>query len=456
VTTTDTRPYTSQAVTSSRFTKPARELLEQEARALLTRLERVRPFALRETTVAAAALPPALLSAIDRYLIGGRREVRRMTERFITWMRSPEGQSAPLALQHRRFRILRLRFNVSLSQFDIFADALTQRSEHETGIWLAGLDVVAADALALPGDYFNAPGLVCYLDRGHGAAIRRARTRLPGGGENPVAIIRIPRERMVGSGIASSLVHEVGHQAAALLELTESIRPMLRGLQRNGGEERTAWAYWERCISEILADFWSVAQVGISSTLGLMGVVTLPRYFVFRLNLDDPHPVPWIRVRLSCAIGRALYPHPQWDRLENVWLSYYPPDDLDPERRNVLALLERTMPGLAALLAHHRPKSLRGASLKEILRTDERQPKQLAALFQAWRAQPAQLYRASPVLVFAVVGQARSDGLISPEEESRALSKMLDYWALRDTLDHTIHCAKPSRARSTLFSFATN
>ncbi len=48
-----------------------------------------------------------------------------------------------------------------------------------------------------------------------GAAIRRARTRLPGGGDNPVAIIRVPRERMVGSGIASSLVHEVGHQAAA-------------------------------------------------------------------------------------------------------------------------------------------------------------------------------------------------------------------------------------------------
>ena len=36
---------------------------------------------------------------------------------------------------------------------------------------------------------------------------------------NPVAIIRVPRERMVGHGIASSLVHEVGHQGAALLGL---------------------------------------------------------------------------------------------------------------------------------------------------------------------------------------------------------------------------------------------
>jgi hypothetical protein len=41
----------------------------------------------------------------------------------------------------------------------------------------------------------------------------------------------VPRERMVGSGVASSLVHEVGHQAAALLDLTNSLRPSLRGMQ---------------------------------------------------------------------------------------------------------------------------------------------------------------------------------------------------------------------------------
>jgi hypothetical protein len=412
---------------------------------LLTRLGRVRPFASHETMVPAAALPPALLSAIDRYLLAGRRKVRQMMLGFIGWLLSPAGQSAPLETAHRRFRMLRLQFNVTLSQFDIFADVLTQRSEYETGVWLSGLDIVAADALSLNGDYYSAPGLVCYLDRGHGAAIRRARTRLPGGGSSPVAIIRVPRERMVGSGIASSLIHEVGHQAVALLDLIESIRPALRGLQRNGGAESAAWKYWDRCISEILADFWSVARVGVTSTLGLMSVVTLPRYFVFRLNLDDPHPVPWVRARLSCEMGRTLFPHPQWDRLENIWLSYYPPDWLDHKKRGFLALLEKTMPGLATLIGRHRPKALGGASLQEALQTDERQPARLAALFQSWRASPAQMYRASPALVFAVIGQARAEGLITPERESRLLSRMLNYWALRDTLDHRVNCAKPAR-----------
>jgi len=123
----------------------------------------------------------------------------------------------------RRFTLIRLRFNVLMSPFDIFADVMTQRSEYETGVWLSGLDLFAADALKLP-DYYDAPPVVCYIDRGHGAAIRRARTRLPGGGNNPAAVIRVRRERMVGSGIAASLVHEVGHQAAALLDLVTSLR----------------------------------------------------------------------------------------------------------------------------------------------------------------------------------------------------------------------------------------
>lgn len=437
---------------------PALTLIDQEARALLVRLGRVKPFALQQTMAPAAALPPAVLSAIDRYLISGRRKVHRMVLKFIQWLRSSVGRSAPPEVAQRHFSMLRMRFNITLSQLDIFAAALTQRSEQETGVWLAGLDILAADALSLSGNYYRAPGLICYLERGHGAAIRRARTRLPGGGDNPVAIVQMPRERMIGSGIASSLIHEVGHQAAALLDLVESIRPLLRGLQRGGGGEGAAWAYWDRCISEILADFWAVARVGLTATTGLMGVVTLPRYFVFRLQLDDPHPMPWMRVRLSCAMGRALFPHPQWDRLENIWLSYYPPHDLDSKNRALLGLLERTMPALATLIAHHRPKALRGASLKEALQTDQRQPARLGALFRAWSKRPALMYEASPTLVFAVIGQARAVGSISPEAEGQIFSRMLNYWALRDTLDPAVNCAKPALIRPTTSSllFDTN
>ena len=130
----------------------------------------------------------------------------------------------------------------------------------------------------------------------------------------------------------------------------------------------------------ILADLWSIAKVGVASTLGLIGVVSLPRAFVFRINLDDPHPFPWIRVKLSCAIGRALYPHPQWSALARLWESFYPPLGLDPTRRRLVALLEASLPGFVALLVAHRPRSLRGASLLEAIGINDRQPARLSAL----------------------------------------------------------------------------
>ena len=424
----------------------AKSMLLHETRALLARLALVKPFALQEPMLPAAALLPAAEVAIDRFLLAGRRELRLMIGHYLTWLKAA-GDEVSAEEAQRRFAVLRLKFNTVLTQLDTFADVITQRSENESGVWLSGLDVVAAEALALPG-YYDPPPVICYLDRDIGAAIRRARTRMPGGGENPVAIIRVPRERMVGTGIASSLVHEVGHQAAALLDLVNSLRSVLWRLQRGAGAARRAWQLWERWISEIVADFWSVARVGIASTLGLIGVVSLPRAFVFRLNVDDPHPMPWIRVKLSAAIGEALYPHPQWQRLSETWESFYPPEGVAPDTQALLQELQATLPAFAAVLINHRPPALRGRSLAEVMDTGARQPARLTALFQSWQAQPSEMYRAPPTLVFAVMGQARWVGKLSPEDESLLLCKLLTFWALRATLNMSEICAAAPVARA--------
>jgi hypothetical protein len=416
-------------------------LIEQEARALLERLAGLRPFALQMTMVTAAAVSPAAQSAIENHLIAARENLRALVEDFLRWLRSGEGRLATPEQAQRRFTLVRLRFNTLISQFDIFADVLAQRSEHETGVWIAGLDDLAADALKLTGEYYEAPPVICYVDRGHGAAIRRVRTRLPGGDENPVAIIRVPRERLVGSGIASSLVHEVGHQAAALLDLVNSLRPTMQGLQIGSLEQQTVWRLWERWVSEIVADLWSVARVGIAAPLGLIGVVSLPRVFVFRSNLEDPHPIPWIRVKLSCEMGDALYPHPQWEDLAGVWESFYPRRGLADEQRELLAALEATMPHFVSLLVNHRPKGLWGRSLKEALRDEDRSPERLKSYLPAWAAAPARARDAPPTLAFAVIGQARFDGLITPEYESRVLSDLLTHWATRGALNVSATCA---------------
>src|SRR5512142_86393 len=113
-------------------------MLEQEARAMLGRLNRVKPFAVQETMLPAAALSPAAQAGIERHLISGRRVLRRQLRRYIAWLRGA-GAGAAAAEQQRRFTFLRLRFNLALSQLDLFSDAITQRSENETGLRLSGL-----------------------------------------------------------------------------------------------------------------------------------------------------------------------------------------------------------------------------------------------------------------------------------------------------------------------------
>ena len=405
-----------------------------EARALSGRLGQVQPFALTEVMVPAAGISGRALWAIERHMEANRKALHERIRSFVSWLESPFGQRASASDGQRRFVLLRLHFNRVLTQFDLFADALSQRSERENGVWLAGLDAIALDALAMPG-FYDDPPVICYLDRGAGAAIRRARTRLPGGGSNPVAIIRVPRERMVGYGIASSLVHEVGHQAAALLDLVNFLRPQLalRARHARGGSAQ-AWQLFERWISEIVADFWSVARLGVVSTMGLFGVVSLPRAFVFRMGPDDPHPFPWIRVLLSCAIGRALYPDPQWHRLEALWKRFYPPGGLGSERRGLLDALEAQLPEFVDRLLNARPPSLAGLSLVEAMQTEHRHPADLRNRYHGRRGNGAGLFSLPPTLALAVLGQQRADNAISAVNESRILGRLLTHWALQGAL----------------------
>ena len=61
-------------------------MLEQEARALLTRLARVKPFALHEPMLPAAAILPTAQRAIEHYLARGRSELRGLVHTYLRWL----------------------------------------------------------------------------------------------------------------------------------------------------------------------------------------------------------------------------------------------------------------------------------------------------------------------------------------------------------------------------------
>ena len=145
--------------------------IESETRALLTRLDSLQLLSYRIPAVRAASVDPAASEAIDRHIVVAKRELRALARRTVTTAGQRREHQREQQLV-RNYSLLRLRFMATLNQLDIFADAVSQRAESDYGVWLAGLDAVARDALRIPG-VPTPPPLVVYLDRGAGAAIRR-------------------------------------------------------------------------------------------------------------------------------------------------------------------------------------------------------------------------------------------------------------------------------------------
>jgi hypothetical protein len=106
------------------------------------------------------------------------------------------------------------------------------------------------------------------------------------------------------------------------------------------------------------------------------------------------------------------------------------------------------MPGFVALLLNHRPRALRGHSLMEVMDLAERQPRQLVARFEQWRSSPGLMTQAPPTLALAVLGQAKVNGLISPEHESDTLASLLTHWAWKSVRGISAACAAQPRLRS--------
>jgi hypothetical protein len=398
--------------------------------------------------VMAAAISPAASAAIENHIQRSGKRLESMIARYLEWLRGPYGRRAPPSLAQRRFTALRLQFSAILAQFDIFAEAVTQRGEHDYGVWLAGLDILAEDALRIPDHHISSPPMICYLDRGIGAAIRRFDTRLPGGSKSPVSIIRVPRERMIGDSVSASIVHEVAHQRAALTGLNESLKREFQKQSSVGSSTAAGWRIFKRWASEIIADFWSVGKVCITGTLGIMTVVSLPRSMVLHHNVSGVHPTPWLRVKLSCAMGDELYPHSQWEEIARVWEELYPLSGISPQLKRQFRILDDMVPEVAGVIAEHQSPGLNGESLREIMPVDERQPIQLRRRFKLWQTQPNLLNTDPPTLAFAVLGQAKTDGQISPEEASKLLNSALKQWALHRAVSTGISCAKTLSAQT--------
>lgn len=294
---------------------------------------------------------------------------------------------------------------------------------------MSGLDALAYDGLRTTVPLYAPPPLIVYMDRGVGGAIRRAFTRLPDGARNTVALVRLPRERLCGNGFAS-LMHEVGHQGNALLKLPSAFASVLHDAGCRGVLRPTIARWWASKLSEALADLWACAKLGATGTLGLFAVMGRSSRLTFQDDPNDPHPMPWIRAKLSIAFGARAMPHPIWRELDKLWTTLYPQHRAPADARLLLASIAPSIRVVADLLATTRVSSLHWRTLPEALGASNVSPSTLLPDLSILAMHDVKGYLGlSPCVALAAIGLSRYRGVLNPASEERTLRTLLEKWA---------------------------
>ena len=127
-----------------------------------------------------------------------------------------------------------------------FADAINTRTNPKISGYLKAFDILAYRSMAMLLDQLGkpTPSALSYFEKGIGAAVLRANVRLwDGTGVNPVAAIKITHHNLLRN---TALIHEAGHQAAAVVGWNEELAAMLDGVPVSDHSRRSAQEMIER------------------------------------------------------------------------------------------------------------------------------------------------------------------------------------------------------------------
>jgi hypothetical protein len=284
-------------------------------------------------------------------------------------------------LERVRLRVIRFRrrYLQLESLADFFGDAVNSRTSPHLAALLRGCDALADMSMRhlLEPLGREVPGVVVYVDKGLGASLLRAGLRLYAGASlSRVAGLKIARQNLHQRPTA--LVHETGHQIAAILGWNAELAALLdRELGRTSAGVARTWAGW---ASEIAADTYAFAFTGYGSVAALHDVVS-GGPTVFSLVPGDPHPLAYLRVLLATELTeRTFGPSGPWNDLARAWVSSYPLADASP---SVRALIEESIPllGRIAELCLLAPmRAFEGRPLVELVDPLRVRPEALAEL----------------------------------------------------------------------------
>jgi hypothetical protein len=189
------------------------------------------------------------------------------------------------------------------------------------------------------------PSVLTYIDKGVGASILKAGLRLWDGKISSVAAIKITQHNLFRP---TAIIHETGHQVAHVLDWnTELSNTLQNGLNANSKLVGSAFAGWS---SEIAADAFAFVHTGYAAVAALHDVVSGTPQAVFAYQVNDPHPICYIRVLMNVEMCRQFYGSGPWDNLEEAFLNDYDINLVNFPSVELIKLCKEVLPDVVKLV----------------------------------------------------------------------------------------------------------
>ncbi|WP_407572547.1 hypothetical protein [Deinococcus altitudinis] len=215
--------------------------------------------------------------------------------------------------------------------WDFYFELFGQR-QSRYGFWLDACDQIALDcyqhtwvnlgkARSVP-----APPPFSFMRTGFSPATYRRGIPLSRLGRlpNPFPLIQLPYHRLVNPWTLGAVLHEVSHNLHSDLGLSQAVPAQIEAdLLRAGASPEVAatWRGWNR---ESYADLSGLLLGGPCVVASLMDVVGRSPAATYQFTPGKPHPTPYIRVLLSCALLRRMGFPEEAARYRRAWTALYP------------------------------------------------------------------------------------------------------------------------------------
>ncbi|MEW5727097.1 MAG: hypothetical protein AB1918_04650 [Pseudomonadota bacterium] len=322
---------------------------------------------------------PAAWAGLEQYLgLALRRALTDAVEALRAEGRRLAARAATAADGDLRADVLAFRDRYTQTEvvLDFYGDAVNTRTNPETGAMLRACDHLAWSSLnqALPALGHAVPPVLCYVDKGLGAAILKAGLRLWDGGTiSPAAAIRVARHNLWRP---TSLIHEAGHQFAHIAGWNEELAEVYRTELGAAPEVATTWAGW---ASEVAADAFAFVHLGYAAVATLHDVLAGDRQAVFSFGFG-PHPVSYLRILLGVAMCRRAFGAGPWDDMEAEWRADNPLDGVPAPTRAVVEASLQVLPRIADVTVWRPMRGFNGRALAAIVDPARVAPAALARL----------------------------------------------------------------------------